>query len=584
MESRNGSAAVPQTEQFDQSAPAAPFRAAMQESSWTVFSGDAVRGRPRLASAGPVALTETAAPVTAAAEAGGDRLFSRLLHKMSGSFAQAIGQQAARILTGARPEVREAEGPPNALPVEIEADAPVRPSRRFVRIDEQWRIESVTAEAAHWIGAPELALIGLDVREAMSLPRAVADAVSFSLTTGRSAAVQTPAPGRLGRWMDFHVEPLGGAVKLRFWDVTEASLRQLREQADADAGRADLPLADAGSTELALLDENGVIVSVNEAWRTVFANRTVQGHAAGVGAPYLDLCRQVIVGFDEEPLSAGLKALASGESPGFTRAYRIRTAGRLRWREVRITPMRIAGATQLLAIHTDLTEVARVQAAWRSSEERVIRAQQEERQRIAIELHDSTGQHLIALGLGITRLRRLIRAEDARAVLEEMSFSVKEAVKEVRVLSYLMRPTGVDEEGLEAAARGFVTGFGARTGLNVSFRAEGLVDRVGPAVRHAVFRIIQEALANVHRHAGAKGVEVELSRRSGVLSVRIADDGRGIPALRSGKLAPSEIGVGVASMQERVAKLGGLFDITSDAAGAVVTASFPDETGSRPPV
>jgi signal transduction histidine kinase len=465
--------------------------------------------------------------------------------------------------------------------VEIEADAPVRPSRRFLRIDEQWRIESVTSEAAHWIGAPEGDLIGVDVREAMSMPRAVTDAVSFSLATGRSAAVQTPAPGRLGRWMDFHVEPLGGAVKLRFWDITEASLRQLREQVEAEAGRADLPLADAGSTELALLNDKGVVVSANEAWRSVFANRSVQGCVAGIGAPYLELCRQVIVGFDEEPMNAGLKALASGESTGFTRAYRIRTAGRLRWREVRITPMRIAGATHLLAIHTDLTEVARVQAAWRSSEERVIRAQQEERQRIAIELHDSTGQHLIALGLGITRLRRLIRAPDARAVLEEMSFSVKEAVKEVRVLSYLMRPTGVDEEGLEQAARGFVTGFGARTGLNVSFRAEGQVDRVSPGVRHAVFRIIQEALANVHRHAGAKGVEVELSRRSGVLSVRIADDGRGIPALRSGKLAPSEIGVGVASMQERVAKLGGLFDITSDAAGAVVTASFPDEAMSR---
>jgi signal transduction histidine kinase len=549
----------------------------VQDSSWTAFHGTVVR--PRLAPAGAVDLMG-ALPVPAE-EARGDRLFGRLLHRMSGPFVHA-GQRAVRLLAGALLDESREEAAASTAPVEIEADAPVRPSRRFLRIDDQWQITSVTAEAAHWIGAPEGSLIGLDAREAMSLPRAVIDAVSFSLTTGRTAAVQTPAPGRLGRWMDFHVEPAGGGVKLRFWDITEASLRQLREQVDVEAGRADLPLADAGSTELALLNEAGVVVSANEAWRAVFANRMVQGHAAGIGAPYLELCRQVIVGFDEEPMIAGLKALASGESTGFTRAYRIRTAGRLRWREVRITPMRIAGTTQLLAIHTDLTEVARVQAAWRSSEERVMRAQQEERQRIAIELHDSTGQHLIALGLGITRLRRLIRAPDARAVLEEMSSSVKEAVKEVRVLSYLMRPTGVDEEGLEAAARGFVTGFGARTGLHVSFRAEGHVDRVSPAVRHAVFRIIQEALANVHRHAGAEGVEVELSRRNGVLSVRIADDGHGIPALRSGKLAPSEIGVGVAGMQERVAKLGGLFDITSDAAGAVVTASFPEEATSRP--
>ena len=570
MDSRSGRASVPQSERSDRPDSAARRPTALYDNSWTVVGGNGAPDGPELARAGVVEAIGRGLPVSAAVETGGDRFFGRLLQRMSGSFVQAVGLQAARLLAGSRPEAQKTDASPSAPPIEIEADAPVRPSRRFLTIDEHWRISCVTAEAAHWIGAPETTLVGLDAREAMSMPRAVIDAVSFSLTTGRSAAVQTPAPGRLGRWMDFHVEPLGGAVKLRFWDITEASLRQLREQADA------------GSTELALLDENGVVVSANEAWRAVFANRTVEGHAAGIGAPYLDLCRQVIVGFDEEPMSAGLKALIAGESTGFTRAYRIRTVGRLRWREVRITPMRIAGTTHLLAIHTDLTEVARVQAAWRSSEERVIRAQQEERQRIAFELHDSTGQHLIALGLGITRLRRLIRAPDARAVLEEMSFSVKEAVKEVRILSYLMRPTGVDEEGLEAAARGFVTGFGARTGLNVSFRAEGYVDRVGPAVRHAVFRVIQEALANVHRHAGARGVEVELSRRNGVLSVRIADDGQGIPALRSGKLAPSEIGVGVASMQERVAKLGGLFDITSDAAGAVVTASFPDEAASGP--
>lgn len=581
MESLSGRATAPQSERVDQSGPSARRRTPAQDSGWAVFNGTAAPSPARLAPIGAVHLMGGPLPVSAAEEAGGDRLLGRLLHRMSGPFVH-VGQRAVRLLAGARTDVLRADAPSTSPPVEIEADAPVRPSRRFLRIDQHWQITSVTAEAAHWIGAPEASLIGLDAREAMSLPRAVADAVSFSLTTGRTAAVQTPAPGRLGRWMDFHVEPAGGGVKLRFWDITEASLRQLREQADAETGRADLPLADAGSTELALLNEAGVVVSANEAWRAVFANRTVLGHAAGIGAPYLDLCRQVIVGFDEEPLIAGLKSLASGESTGFTRAYRIRTAGRLRWREVRITPMRIAGTTHLLAIHTDLTEVARVQAAWRSSEERVMRAQQEERQRIAIELHDSTGQHLIALGLGITRLRRLIRAPDARAVLEEMSSSVKEAVKEVRVLSYLMRPTGVEEEGLEAAARGFVTGFGARTGLHVSFRAEGHVDRVSPAVRHAVFRIIQEALANVHRHAGAEGVEVELSRRNGVLSVRIADDGHGIPALRSGKLAPSEIGVGVAGMQERVAKLGGLFDITSDAAGAVVTASFPEEATSRP--
>jgi signal transduction histidine kinase len=504
-----------------------------------------------------------------------------VLQKWSSSLVEAFGQRLAGMAARARPAGQDALPQPVAPPFEIEADAPMRPSRRVVRIDEHWRILSVTADAAHWIGTPEDGLVGLDAREVMSMPRSVADAVGFSLTTGRSAAVQTPAARRPGRWMEFHVEPLRGAVKLRFWDVTEARLRQLRDQVDEEAGRDGLHLADVGSTELALLDEHGVVVSANETWRSAFANRTVSGHAAGVGARYLDVCRRVMADFDETSLATALQALASGASTGFTKAYRIRTAGGLRWREVRIAPMRIGGSPQLLAIHTDLTEVARAQEALRTSDERVLRAQQEERHRIAIELHDSTSQHLTALGLGITRLRRLVGGPGARDVLDDMAVSVKEAVKEVRVLSYLMKPVAVEEDGLEAAARGFVTGFASRTGLNVSFRAEGRLQRLSPEIGHAAFRIIQEALANVYRHADAQGVEVELSCRSGLFTLRIADDGRGIPALHTGKLAPSDIGVGVASMKERVAKLGGWFDITSDGAGAVVTACFPVSATSR---
>jgi two-component system NarL family sensor kinase len=569
-----GSAAVPQSDRFSRSASTVRRPKTVDE-GWTVFHGSAAPEPREFATAGGPRLAGQGLSLPLAEEADGESGFVRVLHRLSSSFAGALGQGIARMVAHARPASQEAGAQPISPPLEFEADAPMRPSRRAVRIDEHWRIVSVTADAAHWIGTPEDGLVGLDAREVMSLPRSVTDAVGFSLTTGRSAALQTPAARRPGRWMEFHVEPLHGAVKLRFWDITEARLRQLRDQVEAEAGREDPLMADVGSTELALLDERGVVVSANETWRRAFANRTVSGHAAGVGARYLDVCRRVMVDFDEASLAAALKALASGESAGFTKAYRIRTAGGLRWREVRIAPMRIGGAPQLLAIHTDLTEVARAQEALRTSDERVLRAQQEERHRIAIELHDSTSQHLTALGLGITRLRRLVGGPGARDVLDDMAASVKEAVKEVRVLSYLMKPVAVEEDGLEAAARGFVTGFASRTGLNVSFRAEGRLQRLSPAIVHAAFRIIQEALANVYRHAEAQGVEVELSSRGGLFSVRIADDGRGIPALRTGKLAPSDIGVGVASMKERVAKLGGWFDITSDDAGAVVTACFP---------
>jgi signal transduction histidine kinase len=200
-----------------------------------------------------------------------------------------------------------------------------------------------------------------------------------------------------------------------------------------------------------------------------------------------------------------------------------------------------------------------------------------ERQRIAIELHDSMSQHLAGLVMSLAQLRPRV-LEDARsqALIDDMAKLTQLAIRETRVLSYLMNAAGDGEEGLEEPVRRFVDGFGRRTGLRTSFHAEGPVDAVSGAVRHTIFRVTQESLSNVYRHARASKVAVELASRGGTLSVRIEDDGRGIDRAAGVSLGQPLLGVGIPGMRARIEQLGGHLDIASGPhGGAVVSATIP---------
>ena len=218
-------------------------------------------------------------------------------------------------------------------------------------------------------------------------------------------------------------------------------------------------------------------------------------------------------------------------------------------------------------------ELANTRAALDDTPELVLWAQEQEREQIAVELHDSTSQHLVAITLGLAKLRRTLGVNSlTKDILDDMSASVGEAAKEIRVFSYLMKPSGLERDGLGTSAMSLVSGFGLRTGLNAHCRLQGALDAVDFEVGHAAFRVLQEALSNVYRHAGAKGVEVELVNRTGVLTLRIADDGRGIedPLLNAG--GAHRLGVGIVGMRARVQQLGGTLKITSTAAGTSVLA------------
>ena len=226
-------------------------------------------------------------------------------------------------------------------------------------------------------------------------------------------------------------------------------------------------------------------------------------------------------------------------------------------------------AVERLAARAD-----RAESALHETSDQLLHAQEAERQRIAIELHDSMSQHLAGLMLGLGQLRRRARQDPAVQVLiDEMASLTQQAVRETRVLSYLMNGSARDSEGLEASSRRLAEGFGRRTGLKITFEARGHLELVDAAMRHAIFRVIQEALTNVYRHAGATEVEVSLVTGEGQLAAQISDNGRGIPVASGGAEAP--LGVGIPGMRARVEQLGGALRIASDATGTVVAATLP---------
>ena len=468
---------------------------------------------------------------------------------------------------------RRGETKPSPPPDITLSNVLVRLSGCCVAIDKAWRVTGLTREAAAWLGVGECDLLGLDLRQCMAVPEPLFDAVETSFTIGLPSQAEIPWGPEGARRIKCQVHPFATGATMLFWDVTD---QRLAEQAVELANDLLQGVADALTAEIIVFDEAGVVASLNAAARASIGAIEQLGVPSGVGSRYVDVCRSLIPGIEELVLLRGLDDLIAARSRSFAHVCATDAPSGPRWRQVRITRFGIGPAVRFIAIHEDQTEVAHTREALHQTSERLLSAQEDERERIAVELHDSTSQHLVALGLGVTRLRRLL-AEEAgmKEVLDDMSNSVREAVREIRVFAYLMKPPSLARDGLEATVRAFVRGFGLRTSLTASFRAEGRVDCADADVRHAAFRVAQEALSNVYRHARAHSLKVELTSRDGLLTLAIADDGVGFVGAAGAPDPAVPLGVGITGMRARVEQLGGKLDVASTGAGTVVTARIP---------
>lgn len=211
---------------------------------------------------------------------------------------------------------------------------------------------------------------------------------------------------------------------------------------------------------------------------------------------------------------------------------------------------------------------------------RLMTAQDEERRRVARDLHDGIGQDLTAAKMMLDSLLLRPAVPDNHKDMEEINEIVDRAIQQVRSMSHLLHPPLLDEGGLVVALRWYLEAMTKRSAIDTVLDLQpSAFPRLSPQLERTVFRIIQEALTNVFRHAQAQKVCVTLNQRDGMLLLTVRDDGKGVPE-QTLQLRPGSIGVGIGGMRERARELGGDLRMRNAGPGTIVEITIPSIVAS----
>lgn len=302
----------------------------------------------------------------------------------------------------------------------------------------------------------------------------------------------------------------------------------------------------------------------------------------GAGAPFSEMAMRACT-------SMGNVTLLERPIRSATLLSAVQTAVRARMRQYEIRDHleeRKRSEEELRRAHDNLESL--VEQRTRALQElslRLMRVQDSERRRIARELHDGLGQYLTAAKINITILAS--NPKNSRA-LADADKALDQAIADIRTLSYLLHPPLLDEVGFDSAAHWYAEGFSKRSGIDVRMNINIPMKRLPEAIELAFFRILQEALTNVHRHSGSQEVEVDLSADSMNLVLEVKDHGHGLPQdmLDHFQKNGMGVGVGLAGIRERLKELGGELIVLSGPSGATLRAVIPltghsmvDQTG-----
>jgi PAS domain S-box-containing protein len=243
-----------------------------------------------------------------------------------------------------------------------------------------------------------------------------------------------------------------------------------------------------------------------------------------------------------------------------------------------------SGVDRAVCVLRDITDHKRSEEEFKRLTGQLLLSQDEERRRIARDLHDATGQDLVALATMLGRLRAFLPSNDrkSRKLLSDCKTLANECVREVRTLSYVLYPPVLDQDGLEDAIRDYALGFAIRSGIQVELELSPRLGRLSREVELALFRVVQESLTNIQRHSGSQQARIRIQCDSD-LTMEISDDGRQASACvpRENEESRFKFGVGIPSMRERVNLIGGRLDIDTTKVGTTIRVRIPLQGSAR---
>jgi two-component system NarL family sensor kinase len=326
----------------------------------------------------------------------------------------------------------------------------------------------------------------------------------------------------------------------------------------------------------ATLSHDGMVLYSNKSFAEIFDVPLEKF----IGAPL----ESFVFGDDLDELKILLESAKTGSARGEIRLRA--TDGRARTVRLTLSTNRQLGVEAICAVATELTELVETNEALRVTETslrklsgRLLQLQDEERRRIARDLHDVTGQKIALLSMSLDRLGRLVGSSDdeVQETFEETRDVVRKIGEEIRTLSYLLHPPLLDESGLASAVRWYAEGFQKRSGIHLSVDIAPGLGRLSMEVETALFRVVQESLTNVHRYSGSPDAEIKIYTNNGELCLEIVDHGKGIEtgSVRASIDGIASLGVGIPGMRERLRQLGGQLEVDFARTGTRVLANVP---------
>ena len=231
------------------------------------------------------------------------------------------------------------------------------------------------------------------------------------------------------------------------------------------------------------------------------------------------------------------------------------------------------------SLETEIADPKQKEELLRQLSCHLMQAQDQERRRIARELHDNSGQTLAAIAVNLSRIENLLpdTAPKVKNLVADTAAMAEQTSREIRTISYLLHPPLLEEAGLTAAIGWLANGFTQRSGIKTEVDMPPELERLPSDIEVTLFRIVQETLTNVARHSGSKTAFIKLTRQPGEIILSVRDEGKGIPPEKLEKVHGnvSALGVGVAGVWERVRQFGGALDINSNSRGTTVMVVVP---------